>query len=510
MGDTIETCLGDVEEVLHVLKLRTKVNLVLTLLSNTRSVDRDCLERLEVGEVVSLSHNVVKQKFEDNLDDFDSRIGQDKIDVDNCVLTIEVEVNVGNSNILDDDNDKGSSKDSSVQDIPETEETVLNKDCFSHIYVESEKIQEEKGKDFESPEKVTKVRKRNGAIESHEENLPVQKFEVEVKANSNGNGKKTVIGGDCANNRLPVKYPAKKIVSTVQDSRPLNPLELTVKKSQLIEVQPIKTSFSPGELVFAKVKENVESPNKVTKARKRKGAIESHEENLPVQNFEVEVKATSNGKGKKTVIEGEGDFVNNRLPVKSPGKKIVQNSHLLNPPELTVKKSWLMEVKPIKNSFSPGELVFAKVKGFPAWPARITGGQIRIDKYSVVFFGTLETAVLKSSEMWPYTQENREKFVPPNLKRKGYSEALYQIENTPAIAIKIQKKKSIHGTQKKSNAGKQFCEECKKYVVDYNFSRHMKDVHASKQQAVTCPHCRNVFKNKSSLQYHVKRYHGLP
>lgn len=86
-----------------------------------------------------------------------------------------------------------------------------------------------------------------------------------------------------------------------------------------------------------------------------------------------------------------------------------------------------------KPAFTAGDLVFAKVKGYPAWPARITG-QSSSGKYSVFFYGTFETAALKRSELWPYTQENREKFGPPNIKRKGYSEGLHQIENTPEIA----------------------------------------------------------------------------
>jgi len=86
-----------------------------------------------------------------------------------------------------------------------------------------------------------------------------------------------------------------------------------------------------------------------------------------------------------------------------------------------------------KSAFQAGDLVFAKVKGYPAWPARITG-QSTSGKYSVFFYGTFETAALKKSELWPYTQENKEKFGPPNLKKKGYSEGLHQIENTPEIA----------------------------------------------------------------------------
>lgn len=92
-----------------------------------------------------------------------------------------------------------------------------------------------------------------------------------------------------------------------------------------------------------------------------------------------------------------------------------------------------------KPAFLPGDLVIAKVKGYPAWPARVTE-QSSSDQYSVFFFGTFETATLKSSKLWSYTQENMKKFGPPNIfrkgyeERKGYSEGLYQIANIPDIA----------------------------------------------------------------------------
>jgi len=83
--------------------------------------------------------------------------------------------------------------------------------------------------------------------------------------------------------------------------------------------------------------------------------------------------------------------------------------------------------------YAPGDLVFAKVKGYPAWPARITGPNVN-GKHGVFFYGTYETATVKKSEIWPYNEDNKAKFGPPNLKRKGYSEGLEQIENTPEIA----------------------------------------------------------------------------
>ena len=71
-----------------------------------------------------------------------------------------------------------------------------------------------------------------------------------------------------------------------------------------------------------------------------------------------------------------------------------------------------------KTPFVPGDLVFAKVKGYPAWPARITS-QINPAKFRVFFYGTFERADIKKSELWPYNLENKNKYGPPNMKRKG-------------------------------------------------------------------------------------------
>ena len=87
-----------------------------------------------------------------------------------------------------------------------------------------------------------------------------------------------------------------------------------------------------------------------------------------------------------------------------------------------------------KHKYIKGALVFAKVKGYPPWPARITGLGSK-DRYKVYFYGTYETATLRSEDIWPYNPDTKEKFATKNMKRKGYSEGIDQIENTPEIAM---------------------------------------------------------------------------
>ncbi|XP_055638325.1 hepatoma-derived growth factor-related protein 2-like [Toxorhynchites rutilus septentrionalis] len=80
-----------------------------------------------------------------------------------------------------------------------------------------------------------------------------------------------------------------------------------------------------------------------------------------------------------------------------------------------------------KKSFKIGDLVFAKVKGYPPWPAKIT--KIEKSKYNVYFYGTGETANIKLEDLFAYP-ETKEKYATEKImKRKGFKEAILQIES---------------------------------------------------------------------------------
>ncbi|KAL5235260.1 hypothetical protein ACI65C_002670 [Semiaphis heraclei] len=83
-----------------------------------------------------------------------------------------------------------------------------------------------------------------------------------------------------------------------------------------------------------------------------------------------------------------------------------------------------------KKVFNIKDKVFAKIRGYPAWPAIISG--VKADtpsrqRYNVYFYGTGERAECKSEELFPY-EENKSKLGKPN-KRKYFAEALLQIED---------------------------------------------------------------------------------
>merc|ERR1719219_490677 len=52
-------------------------------------------------------------------------------------------------------------------------------------------------------------------------------------------------------------------------------------------------------------------------------------------------------------------------------------------------------------------------------------------RYKVYFYGTYETAVVKREEMWRFNEQTKEKF--GKQKRKGFAEAIDEIENRPEV-----------------------------------------------------------------------------
>lgn len=93
-------------------------------------------------------------------------------------------------------------------------------------------------------------------------------------------------------------------------------------------------------------------------------------------------------------------------------------------------------------NFNPGDKVFAKVRGYPPWPARVESVEDSTPnkiKYHVFFYGTAETAVCKVDDLFLY-EDNKERFGKP-IKRKGFSEALAEIEgNVPVSSAKLSSK----------------------------------------------------------------------
>ena len=84
-----------------------------------------------------------------------------------------------------------------------------------------------------------------------------------------------------------------------------------------------------------------------------------------------------------------------------------------------------------KESFQPGDLIFAKVKGHPHWPCIIDkvdeDKSLEVKRYHIFFFGTYETAHLAVQNIWPY-EENKDRFGKPR-GTKDFNEGLADIQS---------------------------------------------------------------------------------
>ncbi|XP_055708678.1 hepatoma-derived growth factor isoform X2 [Phlebotomus papatasi] len=78
-------------------------------------------------------------------------------------------------------------------------------------------------------------------------------------------------------------------------------------------------------------------------------------------------------------------------------------------------------------SYKIGDLVFAKVKGYPPWPAKIvklSGNK----KYNVYFYGTGETGYIKSEDLFSYAESKSKLATDKHMKKPQFKEAVDQIE----------------------------------------------------------------------------------
>lgn len=79
-----------------------------------------------------------------------------------------------------------------------------------------------------------------------------------------------------------------------------------------------------------------------------------------------------------------------------------------------------------KKMFNIGDLVFAKVKGYPPWPAKLT--KYNNKKFNVYFYGTGETANVKLDDIFPYVESKEKFYIERNMKRANFRQAAEQIE----------------------------------------------------------------------------------
>ncbi|XP_050307778.1 PC4 and SFRS1-interacting protein [Anthonomus grandis grandis] len=80
--------------------------------------------------------------------------------------------------------------------------------------------------------------------------------------------------------------------------------------------------------------------------------------------------------------------------------------------------------------YKVGDKVFAKVKGYPPWPAKVVGEQnanTKNRKLNVVFYGTKEIGAIKPEDLFYYLKY-KDTIVQKYTKKAGYLDAVKQIE----------------------------------------------------------------------------------
>uniref|UniRef100_A0A7E4ZR87 PWWP domain-containing protein n=1 Tax=Panagrellus redivivus TaxID=6233 RepID=A0A7E4ZR87_PANRE len=105
-------------------------------------------------------------------------------------------------------------------------------------------------------------------------------------------------------------------------------------------------------------------------------------------------------------------------------------------------------------TFEEGALVFAKMKGFPFWPAKVINTQTAPAKYCVSFFGSRETAFVKASDIVDYL-ENRNIYERKNPKREEFRLAVEEIRKEAGLPLfdEVEVKQEVNDVEVKQEPG---------------------------------------------------------
>uniref|UniRef100_T1HN25 PWWP domain-containing protein n=1 Tax=Rhodnius prolixus TaxID=13249 RepID=T1HN25_RHOPR len=84
----------------------------------------------------------------------------------------------------------------------------------------------------------------------------------------------------------------------------------------------------------------------------------------------------------------------------------------------------------LKNKYEEGDKVFAKVKGYRYWPAKITSvftSRSNFVKYNVLFYGSNQTGVVKEDQICNYI-ENKKEHGKLKKKNRSFEKAILEID----------------------------------------------------------------------------------
>lgn len=109
----------------------------------------------------------------------------------------------------------------------------------------------------------------------------------------------------------------------------------------------------------------------------------------------------------------------------------------------------------IKNKFKVRDRVFAKIRGYPQWPAvidSIENSNSKILKYNVTFYGTKEVALVKEVDLCSFN-ENKDRFGKPKQKNQLLNKAIKEAEKSFNTSVTL--KQHFTYSQNKNITAKQ-------------------------------------------------------
>jgi hypothetical protein len=99
--------------------------------------------------------------------------------------------------------------------------------------------------------------------------------------------------------------------------------------------------------------------------------------------------------------------------------------------------------------YEVGSLVWAKIRGYPNWPAKII--QATGNKYCVLFFGTRETAFVKTADVCDYL-ENRHLYEKTQNRKAEFCCAIQEIKQEAGLPPEGDEQQSNNGASGAPNA----------------------------------------------------------
>ena len=150
--------------------------------------------------------------------------------------------------------------------------------------------------------------------------------------------------------------------------------------------------------------------------------------------------------------------------------------------------------------FLTNDRVFARVKGYPAWPACVICPK-GYALYKVFFYGTYQVAIVKKENMWVFDESTKAKVGKLKIKLFCFLEAMDEIENRPEVGYLNSKSKRKYMLMKpKPIDGDNFKPKIELKEEDIAFERGIEETNDLEIEGNTGPNTLDAFDTNRKVQ----------